>query len=77
MTTTIDHRNRKILKGRVVIALHEVLGRKPTPHEIEVYFRALHATFVTALYERQSDKPPRTDWSKHRDGLHQEEVSTA
>lgn len=35
----MDCHKKKIIKGRVIIALHEVLGRRPTPNEIESYYR--------------------------------------
>lgn len=50
-----DHK-AKIIKGRVIIALHEVLGRRPTNVEIDAYYRALYATFAPAMYEHQRQK---------------------
>ena len=39
----------KIIKGRVIIALHEVLGRKPTAQEIERYYRAVRVIYSTLM----------------------------
>jgi len=49
----------KVIKGRVIIALHEQLGRKPTQQEIERYSlaaRVLYSTIVPAFFERQQLK---------------------
>jgi hypothetical protein len=49
----------KILKGRIIIALHEVLGRRPTNAEIERYYRAarvLYTTIIPTYLERQQMK---------------------
>jgi len=49
----------KLIKGRVILALHDELGRKPTPQEIERYYRAarvLYSTIVPAFFERKAQK---------------------
>ena len=55
----MDEHKAKIIKGRVIIALHEVLGRRPTPKEVAVYYRAarvLYSIIVPAFFERQKLK---------------------
>lgn len=55
----MTEKKKRILKGRIIVALHEELGRKPTPAEIERYFRAakvLYSTIVPAFFERQKQK---------------------
>jgi len=52
----------KILKGRVIIALNEELGRRPTNDEIERYYRAakvLYTTFMPTFYEQPKQSRSR------------------
>lgn len=57
MLTRKDYRRRQILKGRTIIALHELLGRKPTAKEIEWYSRVAHIMFTVMLpyLEKRTD----------------------
>lgn len=53
----IDCRYKKILKGRVIIALHEALGRRPTAAEIEAHYQLaqiLHATLLPYSLKRDA-----------------------
>ncbi len=50
---------QKLLKGKIIIALHEVLGRKPTEEEIKRYYvaaRVLYSSIIPAFFERQKIK---------------------
>lgn len=57
MLTRKDYRRRQILKGRTIIALHELLGRKPTAKEIEWYSRVAHIMFTVMMpyLEKRTD----------------------
>lgn len=50
-----DCRYKKILKGRVIIALHEALGRKPTTAEIEAHYQLAQILHATLLPYRLKD----------------------
>ena len=55
----MTEKKKRILRGRIILALHEELGRKPTQAEIERYFRAakvLYSTIIPAFFERQKQK---------------------
>lgn len=49
-------RKKEILKGKIIIALNEELGRKPTDNEIDRYFlaaRVLRRSIIPAFFEKQ------------------------
>jgi hypothetical protein len=55
MMRKIDDHYKKILKGRVIVALHETLGRKPTTEEINTHYKTaeiLHATIMPYITYR-------------------------
>jgi hypothetical protein len=61
---SMTEQQRKLIKGRVVLALHEVLQRKPTRGEIERYFRAAQVLYTTLRPDLYGDKRHRSTLSQ-------------
>ena len=50
---------KRLLKAKIALALHDELGRRPTPQEVERYTRAASVLYKTILglhYERKAQK---------------------
>jgi hypothetical protein len=60
----MTEQQRKLIKGRVILALHEVLERKPTGEEIERYFRAAQVLYTALRPDRAAGKTDRSSGSR-------------
>lgn len=59
MILPMTEQHKRILKAKIAIALHDELGRQPTPHELERFTlaaRVLYKAILGLHFERQQQK---------------------